>query len=107
MLFTITTPAYSQIYKSQGAYHDKENSGGSIYGNNYSTSSGDSESGLFRAADSSNPLDRPGENGGGGIGEENSPLGDGLFAWLAGCAVMFVIVKVALARKAMRKKESL
>jgi len=89
-MFMAAVASYADMYNDQTTTTNNDEYSAGFFSDNSSSHEEDSGYGLFRSSDPISPGDRPG--GGGGIGQENTPLGDGLITLLV-CSALLVIVK--------------
>jgi len=85
LLFAATLTAYAGIYRETSTTPSSTNSG-----SNSDNSDGGNNGALFRNSSADNPGGRPGN--GGGIGQDESPIGDGLPVLIV-CSLIFIAVK--------------
>ena len=90
-MFMAAAASYAEMYDNQTTTTNNDEYSGGLFSDNSSSHLEDSGYGLFRSSDDPfSPGDRPG--GGGGIGQESTPLGDGLITLLV-CSVLLIAVK--------------
>ena len=85
ILFAFATTSYAGIYKNDSESGSSDQSF-SLYGNSVTATPG-SSGGLYRDSPAPGPGDRPGS---GGIGQDETPVGDGLDV-LVECCILFGI----------------
>jgi len=90
-LFAFATTSYAEIYKNNSE-SGSSNQSFSLYGNSETSTTAEtgSSGGLFRDSPAPGPGERPGS---GGIGQDETPVGEGLDI-LVECCILFGIVGV-------------
>jgi len=98
-IFTFATTSYAEIYKNDSESGSSVQSF-SLYGNAETATPG-SSGGIYRDSPAPGPGDRPGS---GGIGQDETPIGDGLNV-LVECCILFGIGGVIKERHKLQSRK--